>query len=175
MARENYGNLLVTNLSVAISSTSATSLSVVSSTGFPSTGQFTVKLDGEFILVTAVSGTTWTIVRGQEGTTAATHSAGVYIYMVLTDGSMRRLVRQSKAGTNVAARRETNFIEGESVALTLTDDGTNDKCDVQIDVKLHLFAGTPTGTPANGTMAYDTTNNKFYVYNAGWKATIALT
>lgn len=169
MARENYGNLLATTLSAAITSTSATSLSVVSSTGFPSSGQFTVRIDGEILLVTAISGTTWTITRGQEGSTAATHTVGTYVTMVLTDGSIRRLVRQSKAGTNVAARRETNYIEGESVALTLTDDSTNDKCDVQIDVKIPSTAGTPTGTPANGTFKYDSTNNKLYVYFGAWR------
>lgn len=31
-------------------------------------------------------------------------------------------------------------------------------------------AGTPAGTPTNGTMVYDTTNNLLYVYNGGWKS-----
>lgn len=33
-------------------------------------------------------------------------------------------------------------------------------------------AGTPTGTPDNGTMVYDTTNNRLYVYNGGWKSVV---
>jgi len=40
-------------------------------------------------------------------------------------------------------------------------------------------AGAPTGAPSNPTgnvpMYYDTTNNKIYVYNGGWKSTAALT
>lgn len=31
-------------------------------------------------------------------------------------------------------------------------------------------AGTPTGTPTALTAVYDTTNNKLYVYNGGWKS-----
>jgi hypothetical protein len=37
-------------------------------------------------------------------------------------------------------------------------------------VRTVLSAGAPTGTPPNGSMAYDTTNNKFYVYNGAWKS-----
>jgi hypothetical protein len=47
----------------------------------------------------------------------------------------------------------------------------------------HMFiptcAGTPTGVPTVHTgrvaLQYDTTNNKLYIYNGAWKATVALT
>jgi hypothetical protein len=46
-------------------------------------------------------------------------------------------------------------------------------------VHIPAAAGAPTGAPSNPTgnvpMYYDTTNNKIYVYNGGWKATAALT
>jgi hypothetical protein len=35
---------------------------------------------------------------------------------------------------------------------------------------LATVAGTPTGTPPNGTMVYDTTANKIWVYNGAWKS-----
>ena len=55
----------------------ATSLSVASSTGFPTIGTFTIKVDNEYMLVTAGNnGTTWTVTRAQQGTAAVAHSAG---------------------------------------------------------------------------------------------------
>lgn len=172
--KENFANVAVTTLATT-TTTSATTITVVSSTGFPTTGQFTVVIGTEIMLVTNVSGTTWTVTRAQEGTTGTAWTAGLFIYISITDGSIRRLARQTLAGTNVSARREVNFVVGESISMTLTDDATNDKCDIGIAVILHLYAGAPTGTPVNGTIAYDTTNNKLYVYNGAWKATAALT
>jgi len=62
-----------TTLSAAITSTSATTMSVNSSAGYPSP-PFVVDIGAshEAVEVTAISGTTWTIVRGYGGTTAAT-------------------------------------------------------------------------------------------------------
>lgn len=66
-----------TALSSAISS-SQTSINVLSSAGFPST-PFIVTVGSEIIAVTGVSGTTWTVERGTEGTTAAAASAGATV------------------------------------------------------------------------------------------------
>ena len=52
---------------------SATTVSVASATGFPST-QFNIRIDNEFMTVTAGFGTTtWTVVRGVSGSAAASH------------------------------------------------------------------------------------------------------
>lgn len=62
-----------TTLSAAISSTTATSLTITSATGFPRMGR--VLIDSEVIIYWAISGTTVSpCARGAEGTTAATHS-----------------------------------------------------------------------------------------------------
>ena len=69
-----------TTLSAAISSTGATSCTVTSATGFPGSGNYYFQVDSEVILVTAGQGTTtWTISRGQNGSTAATHSSGAVV------------------------------------------------------------------------------------------------
>lgn len=87
MAEELYVNDPGTTLASAITSTSATSLSVASSGGYPSSGNFRILIDTELIQVTSVSGTTWTIVRGIEGTTAATHSGGAAVNAIITAGA----------------------------------------------------------------------------------------
>lgn len=51
----------------------ATSLVVASSSGFPAT-PFPILIDWEILNVTHISGTTWTVSRGQDGTTAAAHA-----------------------------------------------------------------------------------------------------
>lgn len=130
MSKEIYSNNVSGSLNANITSTDS-SLIANGFASFPSSGQFTVIIESEIILVTGGAGTsTWTISRAQEGTTATSHNSGAIIYGTLTDGSLRRLVRQSHGGTNVAARRETNFVDGGGITWSLTDDGSNDKCDV---------------------------------------------
>ncbi len=56
---------------------SQTTISVVSATGFPTSGTFRVRVDDEDMTVTAGQGTTtWTVTRGVNGTTAASHVTG---------------------------------------------------------------------------------------------------
>lgn len=63
-----------TTLSAAITSTTATSLTVTAAGSFPQTGEFLIEIDSELLLVTQGAGTTtWTVIRGVLGSTAATH------------------------------------------------------------------------------------------------------
>jgi hypothetical protein len=66
-----------TTLGASIASTGATSVTVASGTNFSPGSVFTV--DSEDIQVTAVSGTTLTVTRGVDSTTAATHSSGATV------------------------------------------------------------------------------------------------
>jgi Tfp pilus assembly protein PilX len=68
------GNGAHTTLTSAITA-SATTISVNSATGFP-TSQFNIRIDNEFMTVTGGFGTTtWTVVRGVTGSSAASHVA----------------------------------------------------------------------------------------------------
>jgi hypothetical protein len=69
-----------TTLAAPISAT-ATSITVASDTGFPAP-DFTIAIGSEILLVTGVGGsgnTTWTVVRGQQGTTAAAAATGATV------------------------------------------------------------------------------------------------
>lgn len=57
----------------------ATTLTVASTSGFPTAAPFRIKIDNEVLAVVALSGTTWTVSRGQDTTTPAAHSAGATV------------------------------------------------------------------------------------------------
>jgi hypothetical protein len=76
LATDNY--VLGTTLSGAITATQ-TSITVASAAGINTS--FPIQIDSEQLLVTAGGGTTTlTVTRGLNGTTAATHNSGVYVY-----------------------------------------------------------------------------------------------
>jgi hypothetical protein len=67
----------VTTLAAPITTTTQTSITVASSaTGLSTPFSVSVTGTGETMTVTNISGTTWTVSRGQDGTTAATAPAG---------------------------------------------------------------------------------------------------
>jgi hypothetical protein len=63
-----------------------TSITVSSAAGFPASGNYYVRIDNEVLVVTGGQGTTtWTVARGQLGTTAATHLSGATVTALATD------------------------------------------------------------------------------------------
>ena len=98
MAGELFANVPATTVSSggtdAPASGTPETWTVASSTPFPAASsslgtQFHVgdpAADTEIILVTNVSGTTWTVTRGAEGSTPVTHSAGFTIVQVIPKG-----------------------------------------------------------------------------------------
>ena len=64
-----------TTLNAAMTS-SQTTISVASASGFPTSGNYQVRIDDEDMTVTGGQGTTtWTVTRGVNGTTAAAHAS----------------------------------------------------------------------------------------------------
>lgn len=85
---ENFSNEFSTTLNGAITD-SATSLVVTSATGAPA-ANFRIRIDDEYMLVTAVASTTLTVTRGLEGSTAASHSDLATVNHVLTAAGLRQ-------------------------------------------------------------------------------------
>jgi hypothetical protein len=84
-----------TTLTGAISS-GATSISVASYASFPASGTFSIQVDDEQMTVTAGAGTgTWTVTRGANSTTAASHAAGAPV----TLGALLETIGSATANT----------------------------------------------------------------------------
>jgi hypothetical protein len=88
-------------------SNSATTLTVASNTGFPGSGNFRIVIDQELMLVTAISGTTWTVTRAIESyggvQTAVSHNAGATVTGVLTEQSLINIILALIASGAVAS------------------------------------------------------------------------
>lgn len=108
---EQFANKASTTLGAAITSTSSTSITVSSSSGFPAVGQFRILIDSEILIVTAISGTTWTVSRGAELTTAATHLNGAEVDNLLTNGALQQF-RADNVSQDTFANLPTAGIAG---------------------------------------------------------------
>jgi hypothetical protein len=128
MAIEKFANNAATTLSAAITSVSATSLTVTSAASFPATGNFRIKIDSEILIVTNVSGTTFTVTRGAEGTTAATHANGADVIHLLTKGGLEarvanRFLSDTHANRPAAGVKGRLFLPTDGLFLEY-DDGS---------------------------------------------------
>ncbi len=106
MIVEQLANNPITTLNGAIND-SVTSLTVASAALFPTTGTFTILIDDELMLVTAVSGTTFTVTRGSESTTAASHSNGADVTGILTKRSLEQFRSDLIISDSLASRPST--------------------------------------------------------------------
>ncbi len=92
--RERFANDAETTLNGSITNV-ATSLTVTSATGFPTDGDFRILIESELILVTAVAGAVFTIVRAREGTTGAAHSDTATVTHIVTEEGLTEHLRES--------------------------------------------------------------------------------
>ena len=127
MATEKFTNLASSTLNGAINN-SVTSLDVTSAASFPTTGQFRIMIASEIMLVTAVSSNTFTVTRGIEGTSAASHSNGDTVVHILTKGGLDQLFADNyQIGTTAnlpSAEREGRIYQATDYPLEFRDTGS---------------------------------------------------
>jgi hypothetical protein len=87
---ERFVNQGKTFLAAPLSSV-ATSLTVRSVPTGCEAPQFRIRIGNELLIVTGVSGTTWTVTRHAEGTTATSHLVDSPVTCVLTAGALEEL------------------------------------------------------------------------------------
>jgi len=133
-----FSNLASTTLASGVSS-STTSISVTSATSFPTLGSgdyfyasIGIGSASEVVKVTSISGTTFTAVRGQDSTTAISHSSGAEIAL--------RVVAATLEDLRDATDNDTTYSAGTGVSLSGTTFSLTDT-----NSKLNLSGGTLTG------------------------------
>ncbi len=176
-----FANFYTTTLAASLSST-ATTLSVSSTTGLPtlSTGQaFPLVLTSaaspgsvyEVVYCTGISGSSLTIERGQEGTTAANWNAADIIFTTMTANTVLSNTGSTLTGGTLAGTTtNSGTISGGTVSgATLSGTTTNSGTISGGTVSGATLSGTTTnsGTISGGTIANPTMTGTIAVPNAG--------
>ncbi len=120
---EQLGNDFATTLAAAITTVGQTAITVASGTGAPA-ANFRCRIDDELVLVTSTgAGTNWTIERGVEGTTAATHLLGADVAHVVTEGGLKQhlLERGWLARDQLVAAGETMVVEAGTTLVVFQE------------------------------------------------------
>jgi hypothetical protein len=98
---------------------SVTSIDVDDGSVFPATGDFRVLVEDEIMLVTGRSTNNLTVVRGREGTAAASHSDDRPITHVLTEGAVNQYQRD--AAPHFSHQPPFRIVSAANVPLTSAD------------------------------------------------------
>jgi len=177
-----FSNLASTVLASGVSN-SETSVSVSNASLFPSLGAgdyfyATIGLGSgsEIVKVTAVSGTTFTVVRGQDNTSAVSHLSGAELALRVTAKSLEDI--RDSVGTAISNLVDTapaTLDTLNELAAALGDDPnfattvTN-----SIATKLPLAGGTMTGTIALGDNNKSTfgASDDLQIYHTGTESWI---
>lgn len=149
---ENLGNDFSTTLSGAINS-SITSLDVASATGSPA-ANFRIRIDDELMLVTSKgSGTDWTVTRGIEGTTAASHADAADVYHVVTKGGLDQYLAEL-VPTGYSARVVQSF-SGDASDVTFTLSSAVDEVNTDVYIS-GVYQSKATYSISGTTLTFST-------------------
>ena len=124
MTRYYSSTAVDTTLAIGIDN-AATSMSVASTSGFPTSYPFTLAVgydtsSEELVDVTAAAGLVLTITRGVDSTPAVAHSAGSVVKHVISARDMRDAQNHYNATTSVHGITDTSVLTTASNTQTLT-------------------------------------------------------
>jgi hypothetical protein len=147
---------LSTTLAANISSTGTTSISVSDPSKFPASGDFTIQIDSEQMLVTAGQGTsTWKVTRGYNSTTRKTHSKNAVVGWALSNAQSDNVI---KVNSDAGFPSSGNFtIQVDNEQMTVTNVATD-------------ASGTVTWTvtrPGSGRATHGGQEDAYLVYGSG--------
>lgn len=116
---EQFANNASTTLNGAINN-STTTVVVTNGSVFSQSGTFRVIVDSEIMLVSAISGNTLTVARGQEGTSAASHLTAAIITQIVTSGALAQFKLDTSIGVMRAGSGDPSqlpsFVQGKSAS-----------------------------------------------------------
>jgi hypothetical protein len=116
---EQFANNASTTLNGAINN-STTTVVVTNGAVFSQVGTFRVIVDSEIMLVSAISGNTLTVARGQEGTSAVSHLTAATITQILTAAGLAQFKLDTSVGVMRAGSGDPNstpsFVQGKNIA-----------------------------------------------------------
>ena len=170
MANMLFANNCNTTLNGGITAV-ATSMVVTSATGFPvPTGSqyfYCTLADAatqttiEIVKVTAVSGTTFTIVRGQDGTTGTIFASGAVVSLRLVRASLNDFPKLDEANTFTQAQTFSALTSGR-VPYSTTGGLQTDNANLTFDGTNLSIGGAVTSTIASKTAAFGAAGGSIY-------------
>jgi hypothetical protein len=121
-ARQQHKNDAQSSLNGTINS-SVTSVDVSTGSNFPSSGNFRIIIDSEIMLCTARSSNTLTVVRGRDGTSAASHTNGASVAQIYSSAGIAELFQDTDALFGYSSRVPAHglFADNGSTILTSSD------------------------------------------------------
>lgn len=144
---ETFSNGGTAALSAGVDN-SVTTLPVTSNTGLPTSANFRIRVDSEIMLVTSggQSSGSWTVTRGVESTTAASHSTGAIVTQVLTAGALGTLLPSDTPTV-------TSSLTFSNSANVVFGTGGGTKIGTSTAQKLSFYNAATTTQPANANQA----------------------
>lgn len=128
---QKYQNFANGVLNGAINN-SVTSIVVVDGSKFPSTGDFYVAVEDEVMKITARTSNTLTAVRGQGGTTAASHASGAALTWIMAAETIEGFRRDwTDFGSTLGSFTpglEGRIVVPDDLPYIAYDDGTSFQC-----------------------------------------------